>query len=278
MSAADRDRLHRTNPPAHIAARAFLHIDHMPLIRRDRNRVGRTGLRALGAADAGRLHLIADQLPAFARRTAPLQMRLVFLAEIAQRGQHRVGRGLAQAAQAAALGQSGQLRQQLQVAPLAAAGTQAVECLYSLSYTVKFALKKTGVLDYGVLPLEGLWWCDAMETFSAEHKEEWKWRVMIMQPDVVTDEAAASAREDVRKKKNLPLLDEVRFELYAEGASAQIMHVGPYATEAPTITALHEFIGSQGRTRRGLHHEIYLGDPRKSAPEKLKTILRQPIQ
>jgi len=155
--------------------------------------------------------------------------------------------------------------------------TLAVEALYGLSYTVKFALKKSGVLDYGVMPLEGLWWCDVMEEFSLERRDEWKWRLMIMQPEAVTEDVAARARDDVKKKKNPALLDAVRFETYTEGASAQILHIGPYAAEAPTIRALHAFIASEGRSLRGLHHEIYLGDPRKSAPETLKTILRQPI-
>ncbi len=156
--------------------------------------------------------------------------------------------------------------------------TQAVEALYSLSYTIKFALKKSGVLEYGVMPLEGLFWCDAMEDFSEDRKDQWKWRLMIMQPEAVTDEVAARARQEVKKKKVLPMLDAVRFEPYDEGASAQILHIGPYSTEAPTISALHAYIASQGYKRRGLHHEIYLGDPRKSAPEKLKTIVRQPIE
>jgi hypothetical protein len=154
---------------------------------------------------------------------------------------------------------------------------QAVEALYGLSYTIKFALKKSGKLDYGVMPLEGLWWCDKMEEFSTEHKELWKWTLMVMQPKAVTEKVVARAREELKKKKNPVLLDAVRFDCYDEGAAAQVLHIGPYAAEAPTIKSLHEFIEAQGHSRRGLHHEIYLGDPQKAAPEKLKTILRQPI-
>jgi hypothetical protein len=153
----------------------------------------------------------------------------------------------------------------------------AVEALYTLAYTIKFSLKKTGVLDYGVMPLEGLWWCDNMEEFSIERKDLWKWTLMIMQPDAVTEEIAARGRDEVKKKKTVQMLGDIRFESYDEGACAQILHLGPYAAEAPTIIALHEFIAAQGRTRRGVHHEIYLGDQRRTAPEKLKTILRQPI-
>ena len=154
--------------------------------------------------------------------------------------------------------------------------SQAAGALYALSYTIKFALKKSGVLDYGVMPLEGLWWCDNMDEFSLTRKDLWKWTLMIMQPQAVNREHVAHAREEIQKKKGLST-ETVRFEQYDEGASAQIMHIGPYAAEAPTILTLHAFIDAEGRTRRGVHHEIYLGDPHKTAPEKLKTILRQPV-
>lgn len=155
---------------------------------------------------------------------------------------------------------------------------RAVEALYTLSYTIKFSLKNSGVLDYGVMPLEGLWWCDNIEEFSIDNKSIWKWTLMIMQPDAVTEEVVTRARENVHKKKNVPLLDDVRFELYDEGECAEILHIGPYAAEEPTVRVLHEFIETQGRRHRGVHHELYLSDQRKTAPEKLKTILRQPVQ
>jgi len=153
-----------------------------------------------------------------------------------------------------------------------------VEALYSVSYALKFLIKKgaTGV-DYGVMPLEGLWWVDDMAEFSVDNKGIWKWTVMIMQPEFVTKELVDKALEEVEKKKNLPALSKIRFESYHEGQSAQIMHIGPFSAEGPTIEKLHGFIKEKGYSLRGKHHEIYLSDPRRTAPEKMKTVLRQPI-
>jgi hypothetical protein len=154
----------------------------------------------------------------------------------------------------------------------------AIEALYSLSYTLKFMVKKgANGLDYGVLPLEGLWWSEEMESFVKGDKDKWNWTLMIMQPDCISPELVEEATEKVRGKKELPALSRVRFESYAEGKAAQVLHVGPYSEEGPTIERLHYFIEESGYKRRGKHHEIYLGDPRRAAPEKLKTILRQPI-
>lgn len=153
---------------------------------------------------------------------------------------------------------------------------QAIEALYSVSYTLKFSVKKAGVADYGVLPLEGLWWVDDMSKFSTDDKDAWKWTAMIMQPKFVTKQLFAEAIEAV-KKKELPALTIMEFKPFVEGLSAQIMHIGPYAEEGPTIQRLHEFIKAQGHGLRGKHHEIYLSDPRRCAPEKIKTIIRQPM-
>jgi hypothetical protein len=109
------------------------------------------------------------------------------------------------------------------------------------------------------------------------NKAIWKWTAMIMQPEFVVAEMVAEALDEVRKKKGLPALERVRFEAYQEGLSAQIMHAGPYATEEATIARLHSFIRGNGYELNGRHHEIYLSDPRRTAPEKLKTVLRQPI-
>jgi hypothetical protein len=155
---------------------------------------------------------------------------------------------------------------------------QAVEALYAISYAAKFLVKGApdGV-DYGVLPLEGLWWTADMSKFSAEDKSAWDWTMMIMQPDVVTAEIFERALAKTAKK-GLAALGRLRLERFAEGGSAQIMHVGPYATEQPTIQRLHAFIiAEQGLHLRGKHHEIYLSDPRRTAPEKMKTIIRQPV-
>jgi hypothetical protein len=155
----------------------------------------------------------------------------------------------------------------------------AVEALYALAYGLKFKVKKSPAgVDYSVMPLEGLWWVQDMSQFSLAHKEAWEWTMMIMQPDFVTAGLFAETLAEVQQKKGLPALGQIRFEAYAEGLSAQIMHLGPYAAEAPTIEKIHAFIREQGGQPQGKHHEIYLSDPRKAAPEKLRTIIRQPFK
>ena len=158
----------------------------------------------------------------------------------------------------------------------------AMEALYGLSYTLKFGLKlgKFGKkkYDYSVMALEGLWWVDDMRQFSVDAKGEWHWTVMIMQPDFITADLVEAARHELAAKKNPVALPKIRFEVYHEGPSAQIMYIGRFADEGPTIQRLHEFIESDGHQLRGKHHEIYLSDPRRTAPEKLKTVIRQPMK
>ena len=154
----------------------------------------------------------------------------------------------------------------------------AMEALYTVAYTLKFDLKKNHGVDYPVMPLEGLWWAEDMELFSQEKKGEWKWTLMIMHPDVVTKKLFKSAVEQVAAKKGLPALGGLRLERLREGTSAQILYLGPYAGEGPTIARMHAFIRESGYLPEGKHHEIYLGDPRRSAPEKLKTVIRQPAK
>jgi hypothetical protein len=153
----------------------------------------------------------------------------------------------------------------------------AVEALYALAYTLKFKVKRgpAGV-DFAVMPLEGLWYGAGIDWHAAEQRADWQW-TMIMQPDHVTAELFEQALAETRAKKPALMLDRVRFERYDEGLAAQIMHHGPYAIEGPTVARLHDFIEQQGHTLRGKHHEIYIGDPRKSAPEKLRTVIRQPV-
>ena len=154
----------------------------------------------------------------------------------------------------------------------------AIEALFGLSYTMKFACKKGPLqIDYGVMPLEGLWWADDMSDFSSGNKQNWKWTLMIMQPEFVTEEMVAQATQQLKTKKNPKSLDSVRFEEMHEGKCAQIMHIGPFSEEAPTIAKLHAFIVSGGHKLSGKHREIYLSDMRRTAPEKLKTIIRQPF-
>lgn len=153
---------------------------------------------------------------------------------------------------------------------------EAIEALYSASYTLKFMLKKTGAIpDYSVMPLEGLWWTEG-EGFDYNNKDAWHWTAMIAQPEFITDEQAAAAIGQAGAKKSLPGLAKLRFETFQEGPSAQIMYVGPYAGEGPVIQRIHAAIHDSGHELRGKHHEIYLGDPRRTAPEKLKTVIRQP--
>lgn len=154
---------------------------------------------------------------------------------------------------------------------------KSIEILFGLSYALKFMVKKSMAVDYGVMPLEGLWWVDDMSQFSIEKKELWKWTSMIMQPQYVTRELVDEALEEVGKKKNFSGLHTVRFGSFHEGLSAQIMHIGPFSAEGPTVEKLHGFIKESGYHRRGKHHEVYLSDYRKTAPERLKTVIRQPI-
>jgi hypothetical protein len=154
---------------------------------------------------------------------------------------------------------------------------QAIEALYSMSYTLKFALKPSGI-DYGVPPLESLWWMEGVEGFDPLNKDDWGWTAMIMQPKWVTEPLVEEMRLEVAKKKELPALPLMRFEDFHEGLSVQILYIGPYADEGPTIARMHEHVIGKGYRLHGKHHEIYLGDPRRSAPEKLRTIIRQPIR
>ncbi len=154
----------------------------------------------------------------------------------------------------------------------------AIEALYGVSYPIKFMVKKGQLaIDYGVMPLEGLWWMDDMSRFTVEDKREWKWTAMIMQPEYVRADDVSRAITQVSKKKKLPALAGMRFESFAEGRAAQILHLGPFSEEGPTIERLHQFIEDQGCERAGRHHEIYLNDFRRTAPEKLRTIIRQPV-
>lgn len=154
---------------------------------------------------------------------------------------------------------------------------EAVEALYSVSYNLKFKVKKGQGIDYGVLPLEGLWWADNMADFTSGNRDSWQWILMIMQPEFVNAEMVKEALAEVDKKKSLPALSKLRFDSYEEDLSAQLMHIGPFSEEGPNIQRIHKFIEERGHKPRGKHHEIYLSDFRKVAPEKMKTILRQPM-
>ena len=156
---------------------------------------------------------------------------------------------------------------------------QAVEALYSLSYTLKFSLKKSPrAIDYGVMPLEGLWWADDPRVFMQTDKSAWKWTAMILQPEFISRRNVDAAFEEVRKKKNPAALERVRFEVLEEGECVQTLYFGPFSEEGPTIQRMHDAIHAAGKKIHGKHHEIYLSDPRRTVPAKLRTILRQPMR
>jgi hypothetical protein len=156
----------------------------------------------------------------------------------------------------------------------------AIESLYSISYAIKFMVKKEKSIDYSIMPLEGLWWTDDMNLFSPNNKAIWKWTSMIMQPEYVSEDLYNRVMEQVVKKKGLPSLSKSRFQSFLEGLSVQIMYIGLFAEEGATIEKLHNYIRENGYVFDGAirkHHEIYLSDFRKTAPEKLKTVIRQPM-
>jgi len=155
----------------------------------------------------------------------------------------------------------------------------AIEALYGVAYKMKFISKKILEKDYIVPPLEGLWWAEDMQTFMTREKSAWDWTMMIMTPDWISNEIFVNAVEQVRKSKNPSALEKVRLERYHEGLSVQIMHIGSYDDEGPVLAKMHsDFIPKNGFVENGKHHEIYLSDPRRVAPEKLKTVLRQPVR
>lgn len=160
---------------------------------------------------------------------------------------------------------------------------EATQALYSLSYTLKFTLKKrkTNAIDYPVMALEGLWWVEDGK-FEIFRKDNWFFTLMILQPDVIKPQVFEEAREQVRRKKgDSEMLSKVRLAHFEEGPCVQVMHIGPYATEPATIDRMHEFMAENGLKDNvgpnGKHHEIYMSDPRRVAPEKMKTVLRHPV-
>jgi len=156
---------------------------------------------------------------------------------------------------------------------------EATETLYPLAYAVKFASKRELGRDYVVPPLEGLWWADDMAAFTARReKSSWRWTLLLLQPEWIDAAFVEQARDAVRAKKAPPRLDGIRFETLDEGLCVQTLHVGSFDEEGPVLARMHnEFIPVNGLRMTGRHHEIYLSDPRRAAPEKLRTILRQPV-
>lgn len=155
---------------------------------------------------------------------------------------------------------------------------RALECLYATSYAMKFASKNTLKRDYVVPPLEGLWWADDPADFVTRNKAAWKWTMMIMVPDFVTQDIYGAATEKAQAKLGA-LPESFRLETLCEGLCLQTMHIGSYDDEGPTLARLHDDImPSRGLRFNGPHHEIYISDPRRVQPERLKTVLRQPVK
>ena len=155
---------------------------------------------------------------------------------------------------------------------------EAVEALFSVSYKTKFMLKKGEQgIDYAVMPLEGLWWADDLSAFAGNDRSQWRWTMMIMQPEFVGEAVIRAAIGEVKRAKGLPAVDALRLEHFAEGRCAQILHVGPFSEEGPTIQRVHDFIETRAALA-GKHHEIYLSDIRRGEPSRWKTIIRQPMR
>ena len=153
----------------------------------------------------------------------------------------------------------------------------AVSALYTAAYTLKFAVKRASGPDYRVLPLEGLWWSEDPADFIRGDRRGWQWTMMIRQPVSVTEDQFAAAQDKALDKAG-QVAERLRLDPFDEGASAQLMHRGPYAEEGPSVARLHEFIAASGLRPRDKHHEIYLSDPNRSRAENMRTVIRQPIE
>jgi hypothetical protein len=154
---------------------------------------------------------------------------------------------------------------------------EAVQALFSVSYTAKFMVKKRTQVDYAVMPLEGLWWADDMSAFITNDRSKWRWTMMIMQPHFVAPQLIEESITEVRRKKALPAVGELRLETFTEGSCAQVLYVGPFSEEGPAIQRVHDFIAGRSALA-GKHHEIYLSDVRRADPRKWRTIIRQPME
>ncbi|MBU4307323.1 MAG: GyrI-like domain-containing protein [Candidatus Aminicenantes bacterium] len=158
---------------------------------------------------------------------------------------------------------------------------EKIQALYGLAYTMKFMLKQDpqAAVDFVVPPLSGLWWAEDIAAFREGRKEEWRWTLLILQPDAITPELLEKAKAKLAAKESAPVFaDQVQLNVLQEGLAVQVLHIGPYNAEGPTVARLHDFMKENGYTFNGRHHEIYLSDPRRCQPEKMKTIIRQPVK
>ena len=165
-----------------------------------------------------------------------------------------------------------------QGAPEGQAFQEGLQALYSTAYSLKFMLKSAGRPDFVVAPLEAQWCGDDPSVFTENRRAEWQWTLMIMQPEQVNaDDLAAALDALAKKRKRIASHDRLRLSTLEEGRAVQVLHIGPYSEEGPTIASLHSYAESKGYELVGKHHEVYLSDPRRAAPERLKTVLRQPV-
>lgn len=174
-------------------------------------------------------------------------------------------------------GRAGYLAIEGQGEPAGESFINKIGALYPLAYGIKKICKEEGN-DFGVPKLEGLWWVEGSTPALEVPRSEWRWKLLIRMPEFVTTEIMLSVQPDVAKKKNDPLIQEISFEKFTEGKCVQIMHLGPYSSEPETIDTLMGFMAENGLAVNGLHHEIYLSDPRKTEPSKLKTLIRYPVK
>jgi hypothetical protein len=156
--------------------------------------------------------------------------------------------------------------------------TVAVKAIYAVAYALKTAIRNAEAgVDFAVMPLEGLWWSAGKIALAAAERPSWDWTLMIAQPEFVTAEMLEEVREGAAHKATPEAVAAVRFGTLCEGPCAQVMHIGSYSDEAAAALRLHDFIVSNGRVAAGRHHEIYLSDPNRTAPQRLKTVIRQPV-
>ncbi|TAK89244.1 hypothetical protein EPO04_04090 [Patescibacteria group bacterium] len=165
-------------------------------------------------------------------------------------------------------------------APEAPDFAHAIEAVYPVAYTLKFMSKQQLDKDYVVPPMEGLWWADDMSVYASGDKSQWDWTVLLMVPDWITDEMFEAAKQKVASKKEVPVhLDKIRLETLAEGTCVQTLHIGSFDNEGPVLSEMHNtYIPEHGYKMTGRHHEIYMSDMRRVPEDKLKTILRQPVE
>ena len=155
----------------------------------------------------------------------------------------------------------------------------AMEALFSIAYTIKFMFKKgPQQLDFKIMPLEGIWWMKDDAQWDMKRPDDWRWRLASAVPDFVDAAALREAKKQIKKKKDLPSADKLRLKSWKEGDAVQMMHIGPYDKEQAAIDSILAFTADNGYAVNGRHHEIYFSDPRRVAPEKLKTIIRFPVK